>query len=97
MLPSSCDWSCKLSLAQTGACDGEGHCLCQGELDDTDHLFDLEETEENDAGVRIEMFEDDNHNTSLDLTKLLEKRNLPAPQQILHISVERQLEDTFLL
>ena len=55
VVSSSCDWSCKLSLAQAGACDGEGRCLCWGERDDTDNLFDLVETDQSDAGVRLEL------------------------------------------
>ena len=43
--------------AETGACDADGNCLCTGELEDPDEIFennpDDDESGDNDVGVGI--------------------------------------------
>ena len=39
--------------AETGACDGLGNCLCSGELDNPEDLFEKGESDDQEVGVVI--------------------------------------------
>ena len=57
MSPASCGWSCKVKEAETGVCYADGNCLCSGELEDPEEIFednpDDDDSGGNDVGVGI--------------------------------------------
>ena len=48
--PSSCAWSCKVKAAETGVCDVEGNCLCSGEREDAENIFEYSPDDEDNSG-----------------------------------------------
>ena len=79
-----------MKAAETGVCDVEGNCLCSGEREDPEQIFENDDDDdnngENDVGVGI--FNNLTFKTYLydllpGVAELLEKCNFPAAQQII--------------
>merc|ERR1711953_827123 len=47
--PASCAWSCQVKEAETGVCDPDGNCLCSGELEDPDEIFENDSDDSEDV------------------------------------------------
>ena len=51
--PASCAWSCKVKETETGVCNADGNCICSGELEDPDEIFENNSDDSEDVRVGI--------------------------------------------